>query len=91
MGGFTNPRKVRCEPVNVGRLGRFEAGSEVSPAALAEAGLIASPREPVVILAHGDLERPLRVRAHRFSRRARSKILAAGGSVETLPLVAAGE
>ena len=86
IGGFTNIFKVHYRPVNLDRLGRFEAGMEVSPLALADAGIIKSGREPVVILGRGELNRPLRVRAHRFSRSARAKILAAGGSVEILPL-----
>jgi len=86
IGGFTNIFKVHYRPVNLDRLGRFEAGMEGCPSALADAGIIKSGREPVVILGRGELNRPLRVRAHRFSRSARAKILAAGGSVEILPL-----
>jgi large subunit ribosomal protein L15 len=40
----------------------------------------------VVILARGDLDRKLTVKAHRFSATARAKIEAAGGTVEVLPL-----
>jgi len=86
IGGFTNISKVQYSAVNLDRLGRFEAGMEVCPATLAGAGIIKSDREPVVILGQGELDRPLRVRAHRFSRSARGKILAAGGSVEIVPL-----
>jgi len=86
IGGFTNIFKVHYRPVNLDRLSPFEAGTEVSPSALADAGIIKSGREPVVILGRGKVNRPLRVRAHRFSRSARAKILAAGGSVEILPL-----
>jgi large subunit ribosomal protein L15 len=39
-----------------------------------------------VILARGDLDRELLVKAHRFSASARAKIEAAGGTVEVLPL-----
>jgi len=86
IGGFTNIFKVHYKPVNLDRLGIFEAGAEVSPTTLAEMGILKSPREPVVILGRGEIDRPLRVKAHRFSKSAQAKIVAAGGSVEILPL-----
>jgi large subunit ribosomal protein L15 len=86
IGGFTNIFKVRYKPVNLERLDRFEAGAEVSPVTLAQSGIIKSVREPVVILGGGELDRPLQVKAHRLSKSAQAKILAAGGSVEILPL-----
>jgi large subunit ribosomal protein L15 len=86
MPGFTNIFKVHYTPVNLDRLDDFAAGDEVSPATLAEAGIIKSSREPVVILGRGELDRLLIVKAHRFSGSAREKILAAGGTVEVLPL-----
>jgi len=82
--GFTNIWRVQYTPVNLDRLDRFKKGSEVSPESLAEAGIIKSTREAVVILGRGELKRPLMVKAHRFSESARQKILAAGGEVEEL-------
>lgn len=82
--GFTNIWRIAYTPVNLERLERFPAGSEVSPETLAEAGIIKSAREAVVILGQGDLDRPLTVKAHRFSASAREKILKAGGTVEVL-------
>ena len=82
--GFTNIFKVHYKPINLDRLDDFTAGDEVSPATLAEAGIIKSPSEPVVILGRGELDRPLTVKAHRFSASAREKILGAGGSAEVL-------
>jgi len=84
--GFTNIWRVEYAEVNLDRLERFDRGAEVSPETLAEAGIIKSPRKPVVILGRGELSKPLTVKAHRFSASARAKIEAAGGSVEVLPL-----
>jgi len=84
--GFTNIGKVHYKPVNLDRLDRFAAGSEVTPQTLAEAGILKSPYEPVVILGRGDLDKALTVKAQRFSASARAKIEAAGGRVEELPL-----
>ncbi|RLC65405.1 MAG: hypothetical protein DRI48_06740, partial [Chloroflexi bacterium] len=55
------------------------------PETLAEAGIIKRADELVVILGRGEIDRPLAVKAHRFSTSARAKIEAAGGTVEELP------
>jgi large subunit ribosomal protein L15 len=83
--GFTNIFKVQYVPVNLYRLEGFAADEEVSPETLAAAGIIKSPALPVAILGQGDVDRPLVVRAHRFSARARAKIQEAGGTAEDLP------
>ncbi len=84
---FIDPWRVSFTPVNLKRiaLADFPEGAEVTPQSLAEAGIIQRADELVVILARGDLEKPLVVKAHRFSKSARAKIEAAGGTVEELP------
>jgi large subunit ribosomal protein L15 len=82
--GFTNIFKVHYVPVNLYRLDGFGADDEVTPETLAAAGIIKSPNLPVAILGDGEIERPLAVKAHRFSSSARAKIEAAGGTVEEL-------
>ena len=84
--GFTNIWRIEYTPVNLDRLDGFPAGSEVTPETLAQAGIIKSPQDPVVILGRGEIDRPLKVRAHRFSASAREKILAAGGEVEIIEI-----
>jgi len=84
--GFTNRNKVTYEPVNVGELAAFEAGTEVTPVTLTIVGLLKKPDLPLVILGDGDLEVALQVKAHRFSKNAQEKIEKAGGSIEVLPL-----
>lgn len=83
--GFTNPNKVVFRPVNVGDLGRFEEGTEVTPVVLTMVGLLRKPDEPVVILGDGELGVALQVKAHRFSKSAQEKIEKAGGKVEIIP------
>ena len=82
--GFVNPTRVEYEPVNVGDLAKFDANTEITPESLTSAGLLKHPKKPVKVLATGDLDRALTVRAHRFSAAARQKIEAAGGRVEEL-------
>ena len=86
LRGFTNIWRIVYTPVNVERLNVFTAGSEVSPELMAAVGLLKSANEPVKILGDGELDRPLTVKAHKFSAAARQKILAAGGTVEELSL-----
>jgi large subunit ribosomal protein L15 len=82
--GFTNIFSIDYSIVNVGRLGLFEPGTEVTPERLVAAGIIKSLSHPVKMLGDGELTHPLTVKAHKFSAKARSKIEAAGGSVEEL-------
>ncbi len=85
--GFADPWQVEFTPVNVKRLvlAGFEEGDDVTPEALARAGVIENANELVVILGRGDIDYPLTVKAHRFSKSARAKIEAAGGVIEELP------
>jgi len=81
------PFRTHSVPVNVGRLSVFEAGATVDPEALVAKGLVknnANRGWPVKILATGEIDRPLTVRAHAVSAAARAKIEAAGGTVELI-------
>jgi large subunit ribosomal protein L15 len=82
MRGFTNIFRIEYSPVNLEKLNIFEPGSEVTPELLVSKGLVKSLKYPVKILASGDINHPLSVKAHRFSNAAKEKIEAAGGSVE---------
>ena len=80
--GFTNIFRIEYSVVNLTRLNVFEPGSEVDLEKLITAGIVKSLRRPVKILGEGDIDRPLTVKAHKFSAAARTKIEAAGGTVE---------
>jgi large subunit ribosomal protein L15 len=80
MRGFTNIR-VESTPVNLSILEEFAAGSDVTVAKLTEAGVIRKKNTRVKILGDGDLTKKLNVSAHAFSKSAKEKIEAAGGTV----------
>lgn len=82
--GFTNIFKTEYSLVNIGMLDRFEAGSEVTPERLVEAGVVKSLGKPIKILARGDIGQPLSVKANAFSTAAKAKIEAAGGKVKEI-------
>lgn len=79
--GFTNIFRKEFSVVNLRDLASFEG--EVSPEALLEKGLVRRG-QPVKVLGDGEIEGALTVKAHRFSKSAREKIEAAGGTCEEL-------
>ena len=82
LRGFNNRWRVSYQPVNTGTLqARFEDGAEVTPESLRAAGVLRHLREPVKILATGELTRALNVHAHKVSAAARARIEGAGGTV----------
>jgi large subunit ribosomal protein L15 len=70
-------------PVNVGELAELP-GDEVGVEELKAAGVVRKKEELVKILGDGEIGRAVTVRAHAFSKSAKEKIEAAGGSVEVL-------
>ncbi len=82
--GFTNIFKTEYEIVNVGQLKTFPPNTEVTPQVLFDAGLVKHKGRPVKVLGEGVIDRPLVVRANKFSASAEKKILAVGGKVESV-------
>jgi len=83
--GFHNPFRTDYAVVNLDVLAdRFDAGTVITPELLRERGLIHSTRQPIKVLARGDVSKKLTVQAHKFSGKAAEKIAAAGGTVEVL-------
>jgi large subunit ribosomal protein L15 len=78
------PFRTYSQPVNISALERFDAGTEVTPELLKQAGLIRTVRKDVKILGHGELTKKLTVAAHGVSASAREKIEKAGGTVSLL-------
>jgi len=83
LKGFTNRNRVEFAVVNVELLAKHYASGEVTPEALYQHGLVRKGR-PVKVLARGELDHALIVKAHAFSDAARAKIEAAGGRAEVL-------
>lgn len=86
--GFTNIFRREFAIVNVGALNRFAEGTRVTPELLAAQGVVSKPGDGVKVLGEGELKVKLTVAAHAFSQSARSKIEAAGGTVEVLSVAA---
>ena len=77
--------RTRTQPVNLSDLEeRFDAGAEVTPDSLQERGLATRREVPVKILGRGEISKNLTVHAHGFSKTAREKIEAAGGTCQLI-------
>ena len=83
LKGFTNVNRIEYAVVNVEVLAKYYAEGEVTPEALYAHGLVRKGK-PVKILARGELEHALTVKAHAFSGAAKAKIEGAGGRAEVL-------
>jgi large subunit ribosomal protein L15 len=83
--GFTPPNQVTYNEINLDQLSEaFKANEDVNLESLEAAHLLRDPRNPVVVLGRGDLKVALKVKVHRVSTSAKSKIEKAGGSVELI-------
>jgi large subunit ribosomal protein L15 len=82
--GFTNVFKTEYAVVNLAQLAELPAEmTDVTPEILAGLGLVRSGK-PVKVLGDGEIGKALKVTANKFSKSARAKIEAAGGSCEEL-------
>jgi large subunit ribosomal protein L15 len=78
------PFRTHTQPVNLADLdARIDDGATVDVAAMKAAGL-ATRRHPVKVLGRGELSKQLTVVAHGFSKTARERIEAAGGTCQIL-------
>jgi large subunit ribosomal protein L15 len=84
LKGFNNPFRVEYQAINLDVLEGLEE-RDIDPGVLHGHGLT-HKGALVKILARGELSRAVNVRAHAVSKSAERAIVAAGGTVETLPL-----
>lgn len=85
--GFNNITRKEYAIVNVGTLNdRFESGSEVTPETLLDKGIVKniSKKAGIKILGEGELKHSLTVKAHKFTKSAKTAIENAGGTVEVI-------
>ena len=79
--GFTNIFKKQWVEISLAALDRsFAADDEITPDVLHTRGLIKKAKHDVVVLGNGELSKPLRISAHRFTKSAKEKIEKAGGA-----------
>lgn len=81
--GFTNIFREDYAIVNIGSLDKL-GETAITPAVLADAGIIKDLKNRVKILGSGDLSKAITVKAHAFSATAKEKIEKAKGTIELL-------
>ncbi|MBS1264327.1 MAG: 50S ribosomal protein L15 [Acidimicrobiaceae bacterium] len=84
LRGFKNPFRVEYQAINLDSI--EESGlTDVTPETLHAKGLVGK-KSLVKVLGRGAVARAVNVKAHAFSASAEEAIVAAGGSIEKLPL-----
>ena len=81
--GFTNIHAKTYTEVTLTMLNKSEA-SDVTAESLLEEGIIGKINDGIVVLATGNLDKKLNVKAKRFTKAAAEKIQAAGGKIEVI-------
>lgn len=82
--GFKNVWAKTYAEVNVETLNRFDDGAVVDPVELVDKQVLKNVQDGIRILGGGELTKKLTVRANYFTKSAKEKITAAGGTVEVI-------
>ncbi len=83
--GFNNIFAKEIAIVNLSALeSTFEDGAVIDTAALLEKGLVKKELDGIKVLAHGELTKKFTVKANAFSKEAKAKIEAVGGTAEVI-------
>ena len=82
--GFTNPFRIEVAVVNLDSLESFDSGATIDVEMLKDRGLVRNRAEVIKVLGNGELSKKFIVKAHRFSKSAKDKIEAKGGTVEII-------
>lgn len=83
--GFKNPFRIEYQVVNLDRIDKvFSEGEVVNPESMFQKRLVSKKRMPIKILARGSVSKPLKVKVHAISKKAKTIIESAGGEVELI-------
>jgi len=80
--GFTNIFKKRYALINITDLAIFDKDSIVDEVALVEKGLVGKVYDGIKLLGNGEIDKPITLKVHKWSKAAMDKIVAAGGKIE---------
>ena len=85
LRGFNNIFRREFIPINLNTISKlYEKDNEISPETLVEKNVLKDTKSPIKILGDGEINFPVKVTAHKFSRSAKDKIIAAGGTIQEL-------
>jgi large subunit ribosomal protein L15 len=80
--GFTNIFKKRYALINITDLANFDKDSIVDEVTLVEKGLVGKVYDGIKLLGNGEIDKPITLKVHKWSKAAMDKIVAAGGKIE---------
>jgi len=81
--GFTNIFRKEYNTVNIDQIARLNMEGEITAQTLAEHGYVRA-NKPLKVLGRGTIDRPMVIKAARFSKSAMEKIEKAGGKAVTV-------
>lgn len=82
--GFNQFPRTEYTVINLDRLAELNVTTEITPETLLKSGVIKDLQDGLKVLGNGDLKKPLKIKAHKFSEQAKKKIEAAGGQAVSL-------
>lgn len=82
--GFNNIFKKKYNIINLKDLNEFEENSTIDYNSLKENRYLKKPNDGVKILGVGELKKPLKIYANKFSKSAIEKIKSAGGEINII-------
>ena len=82
--GFTNIFKKRYALINITDLANFDKDSIVDEVTLVEKGLVGKVYDGIKLLGNGEIDKPITLKVHKWSKAAMDKIVAAGGKIEEI-------
>ena len=82
--GFTNIFKKEYAVVNLNAIDAMKGDAVITPELLVERGVIKKMKDGLKVLANGNIQRSVTVKANAFSAAATAKIEAAGGKTEVI-------
>ena len=80
--GFTNIFKKRYALINITDLANFDKDCIVDEVTLVEKGLVGKVYDGIKLLGNGEIDKPITLKVHKWSKAAMDKIVAAGGKIE---------
>ena len=85
LRGFNNIFRREFIPINLSTISKlYEKDSQISPETLVDKNVLKNTNSPIKILGEGEINFSVNVTAHKFSRSAKDKIIAAGGTVQEI-------
>ena len=82
--GFNNPEKTVYTIIGLGVLDKLTEHNEITPEILLDAGVVKNLKNPIKVLANQSISRPVTVKLHKFSGKAKEAIENAGGKIEVI-------